>query len=142
MPGCCLYQEDGTFLLLGRAFCGFGYPTCVEGNGIYFDHVEDSVVISDNFAMRTPYEDQAYLRIIHQGENYTAYVSQDGADWWLVGRHVMGTEYTLTSMGLATGTGNQEVAEIYADFDFFKVGPYTLPTLKNLLPLVLKLPVP
>jgi hypothetical protein len=92
--------------------------------------------------MRTAYLDQAYLRIIHEGENYTAYVSQDDADWWLVGRHVMGTEYNLTSMGLATGTGNQEVAEIYADFDFFKAGPYALPTLKSLLPLVLKLPAP
>jgi branched-chain amino acid transport system substrate-binding protein len=142
IAGLVLYQENGTHLLLGRAFCEFGYPACAEGNGIYFDRMEDNLLTSDNFAMRTPYEDQAYLRIIHAGENYTAYVSQDGADWWLVGRHVMGAEYNLTSMGLATGTGAQEVAEIYADFDFFKVGPYTLPTLKSLLPLVLKLPVP
>jgi branched-chain amino acid transport system substrate-binding protein len=142
IAGLLLYEADGTYLLLGRAFCGFGYPGCADGNGIYFDHLEGSTFISDNFAMRTPYLDHAYLRIIHQGENYTAYVSEDGADWWLVGRHVMGTEYTLTSMGLATGTGSQDVAEIYADFDFFQVGPYTLPTLKNLLPLVLRLPVP
>ena len=142
IAGLVLYQENGTHLLLGRAFCEFGYPACVEGNGIYFDRMEDNILISDNFAMRTAYQDQAYLRIIHQGENYTAYVSQDGADWWLVGRHVMGTEYTLTSMGLATGTGNQEIAEIVADFDFFKVGPYALPMLKSLLPLVLRLPLP
>ena len=142
IAGLLLYQENGTHLLLGRAFCGGPYPNCVEGNGIYFDHLEDSAFISDNFAMRTAYQDQAYLRIIHEGENYTAYVSQDGADWWLVGRHVMGPEYALTSMGLATGTGNQEVAEIYADFDFFKAGPYALPMLKSLLPLVLKLPAP
>jgi beta-xylosidase len=141
IAGLLLYQEDDTYLLLGRAFCGGGYPNCVEGNGIYFDHMEDSLFISDNFAMRTPYEDQAYLRIIHEGENYTAYVSEDGADWWLVGRHAMGTEYALTSMGLATGTGAQEVEEIYADFDFFQVGPYTPVTLRSLLPLVLRLPV-
>ena len=142
IAGLLLYQENGTHLLLGRAFCAGPYPNCVEGNGIYFDHLEDSAFISDNFAMRTAYEDQAYLRIIHEGENYTAYVSQDGVDWWLVGRHVMGTEYNLTSMGLATGTGNQDVAEIYADFDFFKAGPYALPLLKSLLPLVLRLPLP
>jgi branched-chain amino acid transport system substrate-binding protein len=142
IAGLLLYDENGTYLLLGRAFCGGLYPNCVEGNGIYFDHLEEGTFISDNFAMRTAYLDQAYLRIIHEGENYTAYVSQDDADWWLVGRHVMGTEYNLTSMGLATGTGNQEVAEIYADFDFFKAGPYALPTLKSLLPLVLKLPAP
>lgn len=142
IAGLLLYQEDDTFLLLGRAFCGGGYPNCVQGNGIYFDHLEDSLVVSDNFAMRTPYEDHAYLRIIHEGENYTAYVSEDGVDWWLVGRHAMGTEYALTSMGLATGTGGQEVAEIYADFDFFQVGPFTPITLKSLLPLVLKVSAP
>jgi len=141
IAGLLLYQEDGTHLLLGRAFCGGGYPDCVEGNGIYFDHMEEGSFVSDNFAMRTPtYEDHTYLRIIHEGENYTAYVSEDGADWWLVGRHVMGTEYNLTSMGLATGTGNQVVTEIPADFDFFQFGPYTLPPLKNLLPLILRLP--
>jgi branched-chain amino acid transport system substrate-binding protein len=141
IAGLLLYQENDTFLLLGRAFCDGAYPNCVEGNGIYFDHVEDTAWIGDNFAMRTPYEDHAYLRIIHEGENYTAYVSEDGADWWLVGRHMMSTGFDLTSMGLATATGAQEVEEIYTDFDFFKVGPYTLPTLKSLLPLVLKLPV-
>lgn len=139
IAGLLLYQADNTYLLLGRAFCGFGYPGCVNGNGIYFDHLELGDIVSDNFAMRTPYEDHAYLRIIHEGENYTAYVSQDGADWWLVGRHVIGD---LPLMGLATGTGTQEVAEIYADFDFFQFGPYTPVYLKSLLPLILRLPLP
>jgi branched-chain amino acid transport system substrate-binding protein len=142
IAGLLLYQDDGTFLVLGRAFCGFGYPNCVEGNGIYFDHVEGGTIVSDNFAMRTPYTDHAYLRIVHEGENYTAYVSEDGADWWLVGRHVMGTKAELPFMGLATGTGTQDVATIYADFDFFRVGPSTVTILKNMLPLVFKLPVP
>ena len=142
LAGLLLYQEDGTLLLLGRAFCGYGYPACVNGNGIYFDHVEENSVVSDNFAMRTPYTDHAYLRIIHEGENYTAYVSEDGADWWLVGRHVMGEGVDLTSMGLATSTGAQDVAEIYADFDFFQFGPSTPLTLRSLLPLIFKLPLP
>jgi branched-chain amino acid transport system substrate-binding protein len=142
LAGLLLYQQDGTFLMLGRAFCGFGYPACVNGNGIYFDHVEENTVVSDNFAMRTPFTNHAYLRIIHEGENYTAYVSEDGADWWLVGRHVMGAGVDLTSMGLATSTGAQDVAEIYADFDFFQVGPSTPLTLRSLLPLIFKLPLP
>ena len=142
LAGLLLYQEDGTLLLLGRAFCGYGYPGCVNGNGIYFDHVEENTMVSDNFAMRTPYTDHAYLRIIHEGENYTAYVSEDGADWWLVGRHVMGAGVDLTSMGLATSTGAQEVAEIYADFDFFQFGPSAPLTLRSLLPLIFKLPLP
>lgn len=142
IAGLLLYGADDTLMLLGRAFCGFGYPICVEGNGIYFDHNEEGVTISDNFATRTPYEGNAFLRIIHQDDNYTAYVSEDGADWWLVGRHVTGPEIELTSIGLATGTGTQPVGEVFADFDFFKAGPYTLPTLKSLLPLVFKLPAP
>jgi len=142
IAGLLLYEDDGTFLVLGRAFCSGPYPYCVEGNGIYFDHIEDGVAISDNFAMRTPYLDHAFLRLIRQGDNYTAYVSDDGVDWWLVGRHVMGVGADLNSMGLATGTGSQEVAEIYADFDFFRVGPFTPVTLKSLLPLILRLPLP
>jgi len=142
IAGLLLYEDDSTFLVLGRAFCSSPYPNCVEGNGIYFDHVEDSPAIYDNFAMRTPYLDHAFLRLIRQGDNYTAYVSDDGIDWWLVGRHVMGVGADLNSMGLATGTGGQDVAEIYADFDFFKVGPYTPIFMKSLLPLILRLPLP
>ena len=142
LAGLLLYQDDGTYLALGRAFCGFGYPGCVNGNGIYFDHLEGGGFISPNFAMRTPYEDHAYLRIIHEGVNYTAYASEDGLDWWLVGRHVMGTKAALPLMGLATSTSGQEVAEIYADFDFFRVGSSTPITLRSLLPLLFKLPAP
>ena len=142
IAGLLLYGADDTLLLLGRAFCDFGYPICVEGNGIYFDHNEEGVIISDNFAMRTPYEGNAFLRIIHQDDNYTAYVSEDGSDWWLVGRHVTGPEIELTSIGLATGTGTQPVVEVFADFDYFWAGPYTpVVTLKSLLPLIMRLPV-
>ena len=141
IAGLLLYQANDTYLLLGRAFCGHSYPNCVEGNGIYFDHAEGGVVVGDNFAMRTAYLDHAFLRLIRQGENYTAYVSQDGADWWLVGRHVMGSGVSLSSMGLATGTGNQTVEGVVADFDFFQVGPAAAPELiKNLLPFIVRLP--
>ncbi len=54
----------------------------------------------------------------------------------------MGEGVALTSMGLATSTGAQDVTEIYADFDFFQVGPSTPLTLRSLLPLIFKLPLP
>lgn len=138
MGGLVLYQDDGNLLLLGRAFCEFGYPGCVEGNGIYFDHIEDGALVGDNYGMRTASTGLAYLRIIRQGSFYTGYVSEDGQNWLLVGRHEVSSEVELDWMGLAIRgpiEQTEQTEQTSADFDFFW---HSADFLTRALPIVIK----
>jgi branched-chain amino acid transport system substrate-binding protein len=124
--GLLLYQDTENFLMLGRAYCEFGYPVCAGGNGIYFDHVENGWFFGDNFAMAVWWDNPTYLRITRQGERYTGYVSQDGETWYAVGQHVMSPGIELAWMGLGTASGAQPITEIPADFDYFWLNAYYL----------------
>jgi len=126
IAGLLLYQANDTFLLLGRANCEFGYPNCVWGDGIYFDHIEGGVVVGDNFAIRSWWQGITYLRIIRQDDRYTGYMSEDGLTWGLIGQHQVSPGIDLPWMGLATGTGGQPITEIPADFDYFWLNAYYL----------------
>ena len=133
--GLMLYQDISNTLSLGRAFCGFGYPFCAGGDGVYFDHIEDDTMVGDNFAMRAQGPGTVYLRLIRQGNRYTAYVSGDGAEWWLVGQHVTGAGVQFTHMGLVTRGAVQEEPGIPADFDLFRSSAGFL---SRMLPIVVK----
>jgi Beta xylosidase C-terminal Concanavalin A-like domain len=114
--GLYVYGDEDNFLKLGRAYCSAAPPTCV-GNGIYFDRVEGGSGVGSNYAMATTVTNEAYLRIVRTGAEWTAYVSENGTTWTLVGTHTIG--FTPTKIGLIASNQGQDVGEIPADFDFF-----------------------
>jgi predicted amidohydrolase YtcJ/regulation of enolase protein 1 (concanavalin A-like superfamily) len=97
--GLIIYQDDGTKIQLGRAYCG-QQNACV-GNGIYFDALDNSQPRAENFATETKLVDEAYLRIYKEGSLLTGYYSEDGASWSLIGQH----EVSMTDplVGLIAG---------------------------------------
>ena len=118
IAGVALYQDSANYLMLGRAYCDNAPPECV-GNGIYFDDVESGTLVGVNFAMPTAKMDEAYLRIVRQGNTYTGYYSEDGLSWTLVGSHTPAAGIVLSRVGL---TATQDLADlrILADFDYFR----------------------
>ena len=114
IAGLIAYQDDSNSLTLGRAFCTPSL-NCV-GNGIYFDLFENGS-FSDNFAMTTTVQGDAYLKLVRQGNTYTGFVSTDGLIWTLVGVHTL--TITPTKVRLKASNQINGVTEIPADFDFF-----------------------
>jgi beta-xylosidase len=111
--GLIVYLDDGNWLSLGRAYCDI-QNSCV-GNGVYFDRVRDGQFTGSNFGADTQLKDEAYLRIDKEGSLFTAYYSDDGAEWQTIGQHEVPT--TDPKVGLTTG-GSHIVGAI-ALFDYF-----------------------
>ena len=120
IAGLLVGSDDTDFLMLGRAYCDLGPPDCY-GNGIYFDHEENDTVVGSNYAMTTTSLGEAYLRIRREGSVYTGYVSENGADWALVGAHTAVSGLVPTAVGLIANDGGTGATEIPADFDYFRV---------------------
>ncbi len=116
IAGLYVYRDEDNYLKLGRAFCDAPSPTCV-GNGIYFDAVEGGVGVGGNCALTTAVQGEAYLRLVREGANFTAYVSTDGTGWSTVCTHTVG--FQPTHVGLTASNQGQAATEIPADFDFF-----------------------
>ena len=120
IAGIAVYKDSANYLMLGRGYCNLAPPLC-RGNGIYFDHIEANTGVGSNFAMSTK-TGEAYLRIVKRGNTYTAYYSENGSAWTLVGAHTVGV--ALPGVGL---TAAQDVSntQIPADFDYFDISPPT-----------------
>ncbi|MFV2044261.1 MAG: hypothetical protein ACC700_13650 [Anaerolineales bacterium] len=116
IAGLLIYEADGDYLTLGRAYCSTLPPECV-GNGIYFDLIEGGVFTGENYSMTTTTQGVAYLKVIRQGKVYAGYYSEDGSNWTLAGAHT--ATISPTKVGLRASNQIQGAAEIPADFDFF-----------------------
>ncbi len=111
--GLIVYQDDGTRVELGRAYCDL-QNECV-GNGIYFDAYEDGQFRGENFATETQRADEAYLRIDKAGSLLTGYYSEDGASWSLIGEH----EAFMTDPRVGLMAGQSFETGAVALFDYF-----------------------
>lgn len=96
----------------GRAFAGH-----FVGNGIYFDNIRDNEFTGSNCATVTTSQSQAYLRLRREGGTYTAYYSEDGAYWAVIGQH--SNALNPGRVGLVAAQAYQ--AETTADFDYFAI---------------------
>lgn len=116
--GLVIYEGEGNFLQLGRAFCDVE-GACVN-NGIYFDYIDDGGFVDGNFANPLG-QDEAYLRLERRGGEVWAYYSQDGFHWSEIGAHTLADDFTITGVGL---TASQDDANVGtpADFDYFALG--------------------
>jgi len=120
--GMVIWQDADNTLALGRAFCDVE-DICVD-NGIYFDYVEDGTWTGSNFATPVANPSEAYLRLERRGREISAYFSEDGANWSLIGVHTVSGGFKSNAVGL---TASQNFAEgvdaIPADFDYFELAP-------------------
>jgi hypothetical protein len=113
--GIIVYENDGNYLLLGRAHCDH-----CGGNMIFFDYEENGQVHGTGEGFSTSELSEAYLKIVKQGSTYSGYYSSDGEDWRLVHRHT-GVGVNPTGVGVAT-LGSTEGAMVRtAEFDYVAV---------------------
>lgn len=120
IAGLLLYQDENNYLLLGREYCDEIQYGCVE-NGIYFNHVEDSWIFDEIYAMTTTLTGEAYLKVTRLGDLYKGYVSENGSDWTEVGTHTVVSGFVPSMVGLAALNQLDTPAEIEAKFDTFRL---------------------
>jgi beta-xylosidase len=113
IAGLLIYQDDATMIKLGRAYCN--NPGGCVGNGIYFDAIQSAGLVGSNFATDTTLEDEAYLRIDKAGPLFTAYYSEDGANWETIGQH----ELSMADPKVGLVAGQSNVVGAIAKFDDF-----------------------
>ncbi len=111
--GLLVYQDDKTAVSLTRAYCNTK-NVCV-GNGVYFDRFENGNWIGSNFGTDTQLKDEAYLRIDKEGSLFTAYYSDDGANWQVIGQH----EVFITDPKVGLTNGGSHIVGAIALFDYF-----------------------
>ncbi|MGD8473955.1 MAG: DUF1349 domain-containing protein [Anaerolineae bacterium] len=118
IAGLVIYGAGDDFLMFGRAMCDLLVDACV-GNGIYFDNV-DGGGFNENYATSVPDPGEVFLRVVREGRSYSGYVSPDGADWMLVGRHTVSGSRALHYIGISSGNDQADL-QIPADFDYFEL---------------------
>ena len=111
--GITVYQDDAIMVNLIRAYCNTT-NVCV-GNGAYFDRIENGRFTGSNFGIDTKLKDEAYLRIDKEGSVFTAYYSDDGANWQAIGQH----ELFMTDPKVGLTNGGSHIVGAIALFDYF-----------------------
>jgi beta-xylosidase len=115
LAGLVVYQDDSNYLQFGRSFCDRA-ETCV-GNGVYFDNVVAREGGGSKYATTPGSQSEAYLRLRREGTTYTAYFSEDGANWTVIGQH--SNPLNPLRVGLIAAQATQD--ETTADFDYFTI---------------------
>jgi serine/threonine protein kinase len=111
--GLVVFQEQGNVLQFGRAFCEL--PDICPGGGIYFDNFENGGITGSSHMIALD-NSAVYLRLRRVGNAYTAYYSEDGQNWILLGEH--DRDFSQARVGLMAA---QSAEEIPALFDFFTI---------------------
>ncbi len=120
--GLVIYQDQGNFLQFGRAFCDV--PDICVGNGIYFDKLVDGGFSGSNYATPTASQNQAFLRLVRQGQMVTAFYSEGGIAWQLIGTHELSESFVVNAVGLTASQDDENIL-IAADFDYFSLTTYS-----------------
>ena len=111
--GLVILFDERSVLQAGRAYCDLG--NC-PGSGFYFDNLQNGSTVGDNFGIGVS-SNISQIRIVRQGNNYTAYYQTDGVNWIVIGNYTI--DQQPVSIGLlaaqAPSTGS------YAEFDYIKI---------------------
>lgn len=116
IAGLLIFESGANFIQFGRAFCDVPAPTCAN-DGFYVDMITDGNMNPENYSVAAPTTDMVQLRLRREGNTFTAYASEDGAEWQLIGIH--NGEITPVSVGLVSGQST--LAPIPAQFDYFMI---------------------
>ena len=109
--GLVVFQDKANVLQYGRAFCDLA-DTC-SGGGIYFDNFENGSITGSSSMIATEIP-AIHLRLRRLGTTYTAYYSEDGENWILLGEHIR--DPVQPRVGLMAA---QAAEQIPAAFDYF-----------------------
>lgn len=115
IAGLLIYESAENHIVFGRAFCSA--PACV-GDGYYFDFISDGNFTPENFATKAPETDTLYLRLLRQGDIYTAYGSEDRVEWKVIGTH--NSSLKPLFIGLVAGQAYQTTPKA-AQFDYLNI---------------------
>ena len=116
IAGLILYESAANYVVFGRAFCN-AQNVCV-GDGFYFDQIANGDFVQDNFATTAPASDTVYLRLRREGNTCTAYASEDGKEWQVIGAHI--SETNPLFIGLVAGQTAQGTPQP-AQFNYFTI---------------------
>jgi len=116
IAGLLIFESEADFIQFGRAFCDVPAPTCA-GDGFYIDMVTDGDSNPENFSSAAPATDTVLLRLRREGSIFTAYTSEDGMEWKLIGTH--NGEIVPLFVGMVSGQNTSRL--IPAQFDTFKI---------------------
>lgn len=100
-------------LQFGRAYCNA--PNVCVGDGLYFDHVVEGIPIGSNYGISAGKLADVFLRLSYDGDRYSAYYSDNGIDWILVGEHR--TSFTAVGVGVVAHQGDG----LPAEFAYFTI---------------------
>jgi hypothetical protein len=115
--GLIVYKDDKNLISLVRAFCTLPQiPDLCVGNGLYFDKMMAGVTGWPNFATATDQPSDSFLRIRRVGNTYTAFYSEDGEAWTVIGEHR--ADFGQIRVGVVAGASSYAIT---ADVDFFKI---------------------
>lgn len=119
--GVTVFESVANFINFGRAYCGYTPEPCA-GDGFYLDNTVGGTFDPENFSIAAPQVDVVYLRLRRESDKFTAYASEDGINWQLIGSHSNSMKPLL--VGLISGQAYQSVPKP-AQFDYFVI--YALP---------------
>lgn len=111
--GLIVLFDETSLLQAGRAFCDLG--TC-PGSGFYFDNLQNGSALGGNFGTANS-SSQSLLRIVRQGNTYTASYQTDGVNWVTIGSHTVDRQ--PVSIGLIAAQAPS--AGVYAEFDYLEI---------------------
>ncbi len=115
IAGLLVYESNKSYAFFGRAFCD--NRQCAK-DGFYFDMTVNGQFQAQNFATKAPDVDIVYLRLRREGDAYTAYASEDGQTWTLIGQHTQPLNPLF--VGLWAGQAAGSVPRVAA-FDYFPI---------------------
>jgi beta-xylosidase len=124
LAGLLIFQDDEHFLSFHRGMCDYLdiIPEACQGNALYFAHADHDVGVPEQgysigpqYPTRTREMSEAYMRLTREGRTYTAYYSEDGVNWRVIGRH----DSDLFPFYVGINTAGAQTYEANADFDYF-----------------------
>ncbi|GAB1470108.1 hypothetical protein MASR2M66_09850 [Chloroflexota bacterium] len=111
--GLIVLFDEKSVLQAGRAYCDLG--NC-PGSGFYFDNLQNGSAVGDNFGIAGP-SNISQIRIVRQGNNYTAYYQTDSINWNVIGGHTVVQQ--PVSIGLLAAQAPS--AGAFAEFDYIEI---------------------
>jgi len=122
--GLTIREDEQTFVNFGLAYCPSAIISgqsiyCVD-DGLYFD-LSDGVTGNPNFATKTCSPFAARLRLVRRDTTVSAYYSEDGIHWVLIGEHQL--TFAPIHVGIHAGQGGTTFPDVErpASFDYFTV---------------------
>ncbi|HNH79958.1 MAG TPA: hypothetical protein PLD33_15050 [Anaerolineales bacterium] len=116
MAGLLIYENNANYVELVHGAC-LTQP-CL-GDTFYFDQMTRGSFIEENFATPVFGTGAIHLRLRFEGDSFTAYASENGTKWKLIGTH--SRKIQPLYIGLFAGGSFDRAAQIPAQFDYFIV---------------------